>query len=666
MVPGIIVFIALLAYTLTLGNGLVFDDEEAVTNNRLITSLRNIPTLLTTGYWSGADQDLDRSLYRPLVTTSFALNYAVHGVKPIGYHAVSILLHAAVSLAVYALGRRLFQTREAAAVAAALFAVHPLHVEAVAGIVSRAELLMSLGVLLALIGYIRAGVVAPLWSRLRLGSLAAFAVGLLAKEQSIVLPALLVMFDIYAARQASCPLRWTALAKDVLPRLLPYAGILALYFLLRAWAVGGIVVPSPHWLDNPLAHVSLGTRLLTALAVAGRYLTLILWPFHLSPDYSYNQIPVAASLLDGRVLLAALLWGSLIALAAWSFTRGRGTAAFATTFTLITFLPAANLIVPIGTIMGERLFYLPSAGLCWLAGLGWQTVLARTESLRSRRVTWSVLGAFLLAFTVQTGRYSRIWRDDLTLFSYGVQAAPNSAKMQFNFGSQILFRFKDRREEAILHLRRAVELLPTSARWWDALGRAYLDVKDWDQAMATFRQAMEVDPTYPHPYNNIGLAYVAVGRWDDAMAAFRKAVALKPDLAQAHRNLADVYSQKGWTKAEMAERALELTPSDPLAWIQAGTTFLQLNWSDEALDAFVQAVRLDPKLPEAYLRLAQACERLDRFAEAAGSYEALLRLRPNAPAIHRHLAELYATRLADPTRAAAHLRQADAGAPSGQ
>jgi tetratricopeptide (TPR) repeat protein len=660
LAPGIVLLLSLLAYAPTLGNGLAFDDAVVIGENQLIKALHHVPQMLTTNYWAGIEQpDLVSltHLYRPLVIISFALNYAVGGLKPLGYHAVNILLHAGVSLAVYGVGRHLFLSRLGATMAGALFAVHPLHTEAVAGIVGRAELLMALGVLLALAGYLGEGRAA------RLGSLGAFALGLLAKEQAVVVPALLLLADLSAGRYAPRAHRWTAWAQGALVRLLPYAGVLAAYLLVRAWVLGGVVVPAPGFLDNPLAHGALGPRLLTALAVAGRYLTLSLWPWPLSPDYSYNQIPLATSLLDGRVLLALLLWGSLLVLAVRSHTRGRGATGFAIGFTLLTFLPASNLFVPIGTIMGERLFYLPSVGLCWLAGAGWEALRGLVEQPRLRHAAWAGFAALLLALTAQSLRYGRIWRDNLTLFSYAVQVSPESARIHYILGNTLL-KLPAREEDAIPHLQQAVQIYPGYVQAWDRLGQGYLRTKRWEQAIAVFQKASRlVGPNSPERQNNLGVAYAALGRWDEALAAFRRAVALKPSLAQAHRNLGDVYAQKGWTEAAQIEWALKLTPTDPPAWLHAGTAFLRLGWPEEALGALREAVRLGPTLPEAHLALAQAYDSLERFPEAVQAYEALLRLHPHFPAVHRRLAELYTSRVPEPARAEAHRRQAQGSSP---
>ncbi len=667
--PALILLVAVLAYLQTLGNGFVFDDHM-IEGNWMIRSLRHFPQMFTSGYWEGVEPGgrfAGTKLYRPLVIASFAVNYAVGGLEPLGYHAVNILLHAGVSLAIYGSGASVGLSREGAAVAAVLFAVHPLHTEAVAGVVGRAEILMALGVLLALAGYARGGRVA------RVGSLAAFTLALLAKEQAVVLPGLLVLHELCRRRRAALVPRWGVFARSLLLRLLPFMGILGTYVLLRIWLFGWVAVPIPVFLDNPLAAAPLGPRLLTVLVVAGRYLSLFLWPTPLSPDYSYDQIPLATSPLDGRVLLAILLWGSLFTLALRSFFRERGAVGFAVGFTLFTFLPVSNLLVPIGTIMGERLFYLPSVGLCWLVGLGWEAVWSRFHRTHLR---WAVCAAILLAFMAQTLRYTRVWHDDLSLFAHGVTAAPKSAKMHRSVALALLGLYHGegvsttvsetvgvdllavvRKDEAMTHLLRATEIYPDYASAWNEIGLQQTRDQRWEQALAAFQKVIALDPGSPAPHLSLGAVYEKIGRSDDALAAFRRAAALNPGLAGAHENLSRVYERRGWGDASQAERELALFPADPRVWLRAGSTFHRLGWSEEALAAFRQAAALKPDLAEAHLALARTYDDLGRSREAAEAYEALIQLRPHLPDVHRRLAELYATRLNDPARAEAHLRQ---------
>ncbi len=599
--PALVFVLAVLVFAPTLGNDFVYDDGALVVRNPLITSLGQLPTLFGSSYWAGYSWELNPpttgrkgGVYRPLVTFSFALNYAMGGLNPFGYHAVNLFLHAGVSLAVYGLGRRLLLTRAGAIVAAALFAVHPLHTEAVAGIVGRAELLMALGVLLALDGYVRGGAAA------RLGSLAAFVVGLMAKEQAAVLPGLLILTEVFVTRRSSWNPRWGAVARGALHRLLPYAGLLGAYLFLRSWVLGGVLRGSAgsttSFLDNPLAHASLGSRFLTALSVAGQYLVLYLWPSRLSPDYSYNQVPLATSLFDGRVLLAGFLWMSLFTLAARSFTRGKGSACLAVAFTLLTFLPASNLIIPIGTIMGERLFYLPSVGLCWLAGLGWQAAQAKTNWPRLRKAAWAVFGVVLLALATQTVRYGRTWRDNATLFSYAVKVAPNSAKVHYTLG----VHSKDP-EAALREFEEAVQIYPEFlARHADFnvnLGGRLLHLERYDDATKALERAVALAPRLKAAHYNLGLAHARQARWKDAEASYRQALALDRGQASHHNSLSFVLRRQARDQEALAEAE--------------------------------EAIRLNPTFAEAHYNRAQALEALGRIRDAVAASERALALEPN-------------------------------------
>ncbi len=614
--PAVVFALAVLAFAPTLENDFVYDDVLHVTQNPLITSLGKIPTLLTTGYFAGYSLTLDPTnrprggvLYRPLVTISFALNYAMGGLRPIGYHVVNILLHAGVSLAVYALGCRLLLTRGGATVAAALFAVHPLHTEAVAGIVGRADLLMALGVLLALHGYLRGGRAG------RLGSLAAFALGLLSKEQAVMLPPLLVLADLHARMQSSRSPRWAALVRGSLIRLSPYVGILGVYLSLRIWVVGKLVlragVLAASFLDNPLVHAPSETRVLTALAVGGRYLMLCLWPFPLSPDYSYNQIPLATSLFDGRVLLAALLWGSLIALGVRSGMRGSSAAGFFVLFTLVTFFPVSNLLFPITTIMGERLFYLPSVGLSWLAGLGWQIARAWTDRPPIWHTAWGILAVLLLIFTVQTVSYGQIWRDDLTLFSHAVQVAPQSARTHYLLGLHATTP-----EASLREFEEAVRIYPEfPARHADFnvnLGARLLQAERIEDAITALDRAVTLAPRMKGAHYNLGLAYAKQGRWMEAEARYRQALALDRGQASYHNSLSFVLRRQARNQDALAEAE--------------------------------EAIRLNPTFAEAHYNRARALEALGRVWEAVAASERALALEPNLP-VARQLLDGLRTRV---------------------
>lgn len=497
-------------YLNTLGNAFVFDDEPAIVANPLIRDLRNLPTIFLTDYW----RDPERGLYyRPLTVASFAVNYALGGLNPLGYHLGNLLLHAGVTLLVYPLALRLHLDQPGAVAAALLFAVHPLHTEAVAAGVGRADLLAALFSLLSLLLYLRRDPL-PL-------SLGAYLLALLSKENAIVLPAILLIADL-GDPEATPSRGLLRRARDLVTqrgmhRYLPYVGVTALYLGVRSLVLGGLQLPSPSYLDNPLAHTDPGTRLLTALVIVAKYLGLFILPLHLSADYSYNAIPLVTSAADPRFLVAALALGLLLLLMA----TGRALS-FGILFFGLTLLPVANLLFPVGTIMAERLLYLPSFGLSFMAGAvfswGFRAFGGKPLSGLTQRSLLLSFGVVLFLCSLRTVLRNREWRDQFSLFQSAIAVSPGSAKVHNNLG---------------VHYGMHGQLL---------------------EAQREFEEALRILPRYPEALFNLGLIYRRRGLLAQAEQAYRTAIRVKPNFPEAHQNLAVLYRLQG--RQEEAEREL--------------------------------------------------------------------------------------------------------------
>ncbi len=619
---GMLVLLATLPFLNSFGNGFAFDDRLAIVEDPRITSLKNIPLVLSSGYWAGIPEG--GRLYRPLVTTSYAVNYALGGLQPFGYHLTNLLLHLVASLLLYRIALRLFCHQEGAWVAAALFAVHPLHTEAVTGIVGRAELFAALFFLLA-------------WwwdlehrGRLRYlaGAFAAFGLALISKEHAVALPLVLVLSDLYVAKNRDTQWRPEAARAGLwfVWRYVGYLLVLIGYLLCRFVAVG-VGLPRPSLLDNPLAHLPLVPRLMTALVVAGRYLWLMVWPQYLSADYSYNQIPAVNSPMAPGLLLALLAWGTLIGIAAWSYARGR-QAFLCAGFTLVTFLPASNFLIPIGTILGERLFYLPSAGLCLLAGVVWRGVEDRRRGTKYfhalRRVGLVLLATVIVLLSARTVVRNRDWQNDATLFLSALEIAPNSAKVHFNVGS--VYLEKRLYDDAVRELKASVAILP----WAQAhrkLATVYLRQGLLEAATTQYREALGLGPHDAGTNKDLGYVLLKQGMIEEAIAALKTAILLDPQLADAHYTL--------------------------------GRALVEQDRWPEAIAAYQEARRLKPDFMEASYALGLALEETGQYRAAAEAFEEALRLKPGLKMAHRRLAELYRTALGDPEKAREHLRQAE-------
>ncbi len=569
---GILIFLSLLAFANSFLNGFAFDDEPLIVDNTRIKSLGDLPRLFATDYWARVRPEKDvpvlHPLYRPLTLATFALNFAVGGLNPFGYHLVNLLLHLAVCWLLYDLARRIGSSWSAALAASALFAVHPLHTEAVTGITGRAEVLMTLAVLLSLKLYIHGRGSRPGAVPITLASWGAFAVGLLSKEQAIVLPVLLVLYDLSTWQERGTGMR-KGFIQSAWSRYLGYVLLLGAFLVLRAVVVGRFFeAPDERpfiFIVNPLVLAGWSSRVLTALKVAGRYLWLFIWPQKLSADYSYNAIPLTSSLGDPAVLAAVVAWGALVVLGAYSLRRGSRPAFFAVALTGITFLPASNLLFTTGTIMGERLFYLPSAGLCLLIGVGMDRMAAWAQTagvLRAvTRVNVGVSALVLLVLTTRTIQRNRDWRSTETLMQSAVQVVPNSAKVHYFLG---IFHFgRLQHLEALREFEEALRLYPEyparSPEFAQWIGVALLEAGRVPEAIDSFNASLRVWPSYPFIYDGLGLAYARIGKWQEALAAHQRALvllenALGPDhhdIAQTLNNLAALYANLG--KYDVAE-----------------------------------------------------------------------------------------------------------------
>jgi tetratricopeptide (TPR) repeat protein len=506
LLPGAVVaLLAVLPYLNGLDGGFVFDDVGVIRDNPQIQ--RDPPlALFVTTYEPGA-------LYRPLTMLTYVANARLDH-APGGFHAVNLALHLMVSLLVLALARRLLAAPMAAFAAAALFAVHPIHSEAVTGIVGRAELLAALAGLATLLAFARAldehGARRAAWYG---ASLLAFALGLLAKESAFTVIGLLAVVHWRLAPRHRLGSHLAALA--------PYLAVGLAYLGLRVLVVGSLGLPvPPGTLDNPLAHTDGLTRWRTALIVLWDYLALLTAPLRLSADYSLAQVPLATD-WSARAIAAVLLIGGL-ALGALLALRRQPALAVAAAFFFIPLALTANLAFPIGTIKAERLLYLPSVGWCLAAG--WLLAALAVQRTRGAQI---LLAAALLLFALRTAVRNADWRDELTLYAATVASAPSSAKAHHNYA--VALERAAQLEAAIAHYRRALEIYPPYAAAAFGIGRAYALRGDDAAALRWYQDALGRDWSFAKAHLQVGMLQQRRGDVGAAEVSFRAGLESEPD-----------------------------------------------------------------------------------------------------------------------------------------
>jgi tetratricopeptide (TPR) repeat protein len=508
-----VIIAAVAPYLNALSADFTFDDVDLIRDNTAV-QVHPAAGLLTYVYHPGG-------LYRPLTMLTYAANASLSR-DPFGYHLVNLVLHALVALAVLFLVRRLAGSPFVATATALLFAVHPVHTEAVTGVVGRAELLAALGVLATLLAFLRAGasvgVSRRLWSA---ASLLAFAAAMLAKESACTALGLLAVLHWWRRRHTPAAAGPGAQSRH-LAVLLPYAVVAAAYLGLRLAVVGSLGVPQGIPLvDNPLAHADALTRVRTALIVLWQYVSLLTVPAQLSADYSFNQIPLALAWDDPRCLAAAVLLLALAVIAAAAAPR-LPMLALAALFAVIPLALTANLFLPIGTIKAERLLYLPSLGWCLLVGC-----LAAAVARRHARPTGLTLLALIVAFGARTWLRNGDWQSDTALFAATVSSSPDSAKANYNSG--VILQRAGRLDDAMIHYRRALEILPDYANAAFGIGNVYR-LKGLDAgALHWYEQALRHDPRAVNAHIEIALLHHRHGEYDAAAAAVLAGLEIEPN-----------------------------------------------------------------------------------------------------------------------------------------
>ena len=435
-----------------------------------------------------------------------------------------------------------FGVPRAALAAAGLFAVHAIHVEAVTPASGRADLLATVFVLIA--WRLALSTDRPVaWWRVVTIATAALA-GLLAKESAIVVWPLIALGDLAGlgwtqAQETKPLLRFASRAR--LHAALAVA--LGAYLGLRFAVTGGLVAASDvtfRTIENPLATVGLGVRLVTAAWVFLKYCGLLLAPIALSADYSYDQIPVVDSWNDLRLLaVVAATFGLAFGIAVL-WRRERLLAASLLLFILL-WLPISNMVLVIGTIMAERLMYLPSVGFTILIG----ALVARVNR-NNRRLgaMLTVLAAAVAAAHVGLAfERNRDWRSQEALFLDTVGRSAHSAKAHFNYG--IVLQGHNRFDSAEEHYRTALRIAPFYPEAHNALGTVLLARQDLRGAEECFRAAVQADRRLAKAWTNLGTVLFRSGRDKEASQTLEQAVRLNPTLALAHATLGAIAERNG-------------------------------------------------------------------------------------------------------------------------
>jgi tetratricopeptide (TPR) repeat protein len=593
-----------------------YDDDDYVTANAHVQSgltLHGLAWAFTSNYAAN---------WFPLTWLSHMLDWQLWGGRAGAHHRVNVFLHVVNALLLFGVLTRMTASPWRSALVAGLFALHPLHVESVAWVSERKDVLSTCFWLLTVWAYVRYVERPGGWRYL--SALGLYALGLMAKPMVVTLPFVLLLLDYWplgrtpwakpAAREnASTPLG------QLINEKLPFLALAALSCALTYWAQhGGGAVAS-------LDTVPLAMRIANALLSYVGYIGKTLWPVRLAVFY-----PMPARFAVAAVLLAGVGLAGITAAVLGSARR-------APWFVTGWFWYLGILVPVIGLVhvgqqsMADRYTYVPSIGLFIM--MCWSVPSPARKRPIMKVITYLTAGAVLAICAALSRIQVEYWKDSETLFRHALDVTRDNWLAHSNLGVALAQTGKV--QEAITHYEQALRIKPDYAKVHFDLGIAFGRAGRVPEEIEQLEHALRLQPDFADAHNNLGIALVQAGRIPEGIEQLEHTLQILPEFAEAHYNLGIALGRAGRIPEAIAhlEHAVRIKPDYAEAHNNLGVALAQTGNIPEAIAHYEQALRIKPDLADAHFNLGLALEKLGRTQEAIEQFEQALRLRPDfAPA----------------------------------
>jgi len=588
-----LVLLTLAVYLSVLYHGFVqYDDQQYVTDNpRVQAGLTWHGLVWAFGFHAGN--------WHPLAWLSHMLDCQIYGAKAGGHHLTNVLLHIGSALLLFSVLNRMTNAIWRSAAVAALFAWHPLHVESVAWVAERKDVLCAFFWMLTLWFYARYAV-KPSIARY-LFTLGSFVLCLMAKPMGVTLPFVLLLLDYWPLKRFTIyDLRFT-IFKKLLGEKVPFLALSAVACVLTLCAQQLAIAST--------AGLPVSGRIANVVVAYNHYLAAMFVPRHLAVYYPYQfHLPALT------VMCAVFVLG-LITLLAITYSRGRPYLIVGWLWYLGTLVPVIGLVQVGDQAWADRYTYLP------LIGLFVAIVWTACEIIKSRLVleSASVIAAFaLLALTSKQLGY---WQNTRTLFEHANEVTQKNALAVTILGS--LLDNEGKMNDAMEYYHTALRYSPTFPEAHFFLGNALEEQGKPDEAIAEYQKALWFRPMQEQTHIFMAIALAKQKKYDEAIAHYTKALKLDPDSAAAHNNLARICQTQGRFDDAIAHytAALELDPKLSIAHNNLGILLLQKGNLAEGVKQLREAVRLRPGNAESQYNLALALNQQGQWSEAAGLFK---------------------------------------------
>ncbi len=611
VIAGIIIALAfgtLVVYLRVVGHQfLQFDDPEYIKKNFNIV---NGPTpeairwaFAKTGYCSN---------WHPLTWISHMIDMKIFGMDAGMHLLVNVALHIGSTVLLFLGLFKLTGSPWRSAFVAALFAVHPAHVESVAWVAERKDVLSTFFLMLTILSYAhyvkRKGTAKyALYGAM----IVSYALGLLSKPMLVTLPFVLLLLDWwplgrFARVQNGKKVETRPSIFSIVAEKLPLFAMAAFssYMTYSVQRMGGAVASTT---------LTLGMRIDNAFVAYANYIGKLLFPVKLAVVYPHpgNTLPIVNA-IAAMALIAAL------SIAFARMTRKHPYIGMGWVFFIFTLLPVIGLFVQVGEQgMADRYTYVPYIGLFIMIAWGVPELLARMPDRKRAQTLGALAGVVILALAAGTYHQVGYWKDTGTLFRHTIAVTPPNITAEINLGAWLEDPERGKRPEAIEHYKAALDVNPNHVRSLNLLATAYARDQRYQEAVDIYQKALSLSDDL-NVTNNIGLTLNEMGKPKDAIPYLEKVIALKPDFFAAYNNLGNSYRMLGqYDKAvELFDQAIGINPSLGHSYANRGLVRVLQGRFDEALADYAEALRVDPNLGYVHTRMGAAYYFMKRYPEA--------------------------------------------------
>lgn len=601
-----------------------YDDNTYVTQNP------HVQAGLT---WEGvtwAFTSTYANFWHPLTWLSYMLDYEIYGLKPGGYHFTSLLFHIANTLLLFAAFKEMTGAFWQSAFVAALFALHPLHVESVAWVAERKDVLSTF-FWMATMGSYAFYVKRPTFKRYML-ILLGFTLGLMAKPMLVTLPFVLLLMDYWPLKRFQFATSEPQSKKPMIPSLkmsLPVGLIWEKVPLIALSAVFSVVTYLAQQTGGAVAPLSIEVRVANALVSYVTYIGKTIWPIGLAIHYPHpSMVPV------GKVAVACLLLIS-ISLLAIKTVRQHPYFVVGWLWYLGTLVPVIGLVQIGSFAMADRFTYVPLIGLFMIIAWGVPGLLARWR-YRGFVLTTST-GMVLLALMICAWFQVRHWRSSMSLFRHTLHLTTDNWLAHNNLGNAL--SKQGSLEEAIGHYYKALRINPDYAAAYNNLGRALAAQGKPDEAIPLYLKALDIEPTFAEAHSNLGVARSAEGRFEEAIRHFSEALRIKPGQAETHGALGNALAMQGKFDEAIPHfsQALKLRPEFAEVHNDLGMALKKQGRVEKAIAHFSEALKISPAYAQAHLNIGIAWAEQGKVAVAKNHFFEAVRLEPDLADGHYNL-----------------------------